>query len=104
MGEQLGYSYPIIWVKTPDGTIVDPIEFPLWTVQGSERTISSIGTRHYLLNVKIVDKKRGVRNIYNLAYDDLVVKDTLKNIIKVINYEMDEERGASEKEIWLIPH
>ena len=104
MSEHLGYNYPIVWIKTSDGTIVETIEFPLCTVEGMTRTISSYGTRHSLLNDKIIDKKRGVRNIYSLAYDDLVIKDTFKNIIKIINYEMDEQRGASEKEIWLIPH
>ena len=104
MSEHLGYSYPIIWIKTTDGAIVETIEFPLCTVEGMTRTIKTYGTRHLLIDDSIIDKKRAVRNFYKLAYDDLVIKDTLKKIIKVINYEMDEERGASEKEIWLIPH
>ena len=104
MSEHLGYNYPIVWIKETDGTLVETISFPLCTVEGSQRTISSYGTRHVLLNDKIIDKKRAVRNIYNLSYDDLVIKDTFKNIIKIINYEMDEQRGGTEKEIWLIPH
>ena len=104
MSEHLGYNYPIIWIKETDGTIVETIEFPLCTVEGMTRTISSYGTRHSLLNDKIIDKKRSIRNIYELAYDDLVIKDTLKSIIKILNYEMDEQRGGTEKEIWLIPH
>ena len=104
MSEHLGYNYPIIWIKETDGTLVETISFPLCTTEGSQRTISSYGTRHVLLNDKIIDKKRSTRNIYNLSYDDLVVKDTLKNMIKIINYEMDEQRGGTEKEIWLIPH
>ena len=105
MSEHLGYDHPIVWIKeASDGSLVEEIEFPLCTTEGSQRTISSYGTRHSLLNDKIIDKKRGVRNIYSLAYDDLVIKDTFKNIIKIINYEMDEQRGGTEKEIWLIPH
>jgi len=105
MSEHLGYDHPIVWIKeASDGSLVEEIEFPLCTTEGFQRTISSYGTRHVLLNDKIIDKKRGVRNIYNLSFDDLAIKDTLESMIKVLNYEMDEQRGGSEKEIWLIPH
>ena len=105
MSEHLGYSYPIIWIReASDGTVLEIISFPLCTVEGMTRTIKPYSTRHILIDDSIIDKKRSIRNIYNLAYDDLVVKETLKKIIKVINYEMSETRGASEKEIWLIPH
>ena len=91
MSEHLGYDHPIIAVKeASDGSLVEEIEFPLCTTEGSQRTISSYGTRHDLLNDKIIDKKRSIRNIYKLAYDDLVVKDTLESMIKILNYEMDE--------------
>ena len=104
MSQHLGYNYPIVQIKETDGTLVETISFPLCTTEGSQRTVSSYGTRHVLLNDKIIDKKRAVRNIYNLSYDDFAVKNTLKNMIKIINYEMAEERGETEKEIWLIPH
>jgi len=105
MSEHLGYNYPIIWIKeASDGSLVETISFPLCTANGITRTVKSYGTRHLIIDDSIIDKKRGIRNIYSLSYDDLVIKDTLKSIIKILNYEMDEQRGATEKEIWLIPH
>jgi len=104
MSEHFGYSTPIIDVKTANGTLTERLSFPLCNVEGLPTNI-----QEEVLNYKLIDGKLkqfvvGYRYEFTLHYNELITKDTLKLIFKILNYRAYPKRGLTEQELWLTPY